>query len=208
MNVGLHYETSPVYLHTKPVIFSQLGINSCIGMFMLIWWTDSRMLGPGARLPFVWQLAIFVLWQRPEFSWYASDSNSTSPDFLYGYFDCSFTKELCLSVSSLLCNCMHPSKMLARMPVTFSPLQCVTSCGMQASEKFYFWWFWAVAISDSYFKQIYKQIAVTAGIEMADQFCLMGAVKIILLSDPPTLVYSDSSSVKKCCHQQVNSSLK
>lgn len=31
---------------------------------------------------------------------------------------------------------------------------------------------------------------------MADIFCLMGAVKIILLSDPPKLVYSDSGSVK------------
>lgn len=55
---------------------------------------------------------------------------------------------------------------------------------------------WTIVLPISYFNQIFKQITVAAKIEMADQFCLMGAVKIILLSDPPKLVYSDSGSVK------------
>lgn len=70
---------------------------------------------------------------------------------------------------------------------------------MQLSEKFYF----LVILNNSsiyhlvfYFNQIFKQITIAAKIEMADKFHLMGAVKIILLSDPPKLVYSDSGSVK------------
>lgn len=62
-------------------------------------------------------------------------------------------------------------------------------------EVLFFSWFWTV-LSISYFNQIFQQITVAAKIEMADIFCLMGAVKIILLSDPPKLVYSDSGSVK------------
>lgn len=53
-----------------------------------------------------------------------------------------------------------------------------------------------MVLSISSFKQICKKIMVTADTEMADQFFLMGAVKIILLSDPPNLVYSDSGSVE------------
>lgn len=67
---------------------------------------------------------------------------------------------------------------------------------MQLSEKFHFLVILNNILAISYFKQIFEQITVAAKTEMADKFCLMGAVKIILLSNPPKLVYSDPGSVK------------
>lgn len=73
----------------------------------------------------------------------------------------------------------------------------MSSWGMQPAEKFVcFFLSWTAVLYISYFKQICKKITITAKIQMADQFYMMSAMKIIILNDPPELVYGGSGSAK------------